>query len=290
MSNRPVSLIVGADSTVGSALMHYLRKTGETVLGTTRRRGTVSKSIMYLDLAGEVDSWICPMPISVAYLCAGVTKLEACRNNPAESAHVNVRGIAALAEYLVNRGAFVIFLSTNRVFDGSVPHCLPDDPISPVTEHGKQKAEAEHQISKWGDCAAIVRLTKIIKSPFPLFSRWADSLEKEDVVSPFADMSMAPVPLNCVISILRIVADLRLPGILQVSGEEDISYAEAACLGARLLGFDVGLVKPITVLESGSYMEPVPANTTLNIDCLKHILGIVPPDVRWTIKQAFKSL
>lgn len=259
-------------------------------MGTTRRLDSVGKSMVYLDLAADVENWICPMPITVAYLCAGLNNLESCRKNPRESASVNVHGIAALADLLVGNGAFVIYLSTNQVFDGSVPHHLPDEPVSPVTEYGRQKAEVERQISQWGDCAAIVRLTKIIESPFPLFSRWADSLEKEKVISPFVDMSMAPVPLNCGISILRIVADLRLPGILQVSGEEDISYAEAACLGARLLGFDVGLVKPITVLESGNYIEPVPANTTLNIDRLKHILGIVPPDVRWTIMQAFKSL
>jgi len=53
---------------------------------------------------------------------------------------------------------------------------------------------------------------------------------------------------------------------------------------------NLGLVKPITVSESGSYMETAPAKTTLNIDRLKYVLGIMPPDVRWTIKWAFKNL
>jgi len=290
MDKHPVILIVGSDSVVGRALMAYLQEAGDRVVGTTKRRESVDELHLYLDLSEDVEGWRCPWPVAVAVVCAGVTKLDACWRDPVATARVNVQNVPALVKNLVATGTFVIYLSSNQVFDGSVPHRLPDDPVSPATEYGRQKAEAERQISQWGDSAAIVRLTKIIELPFPLFSRWADSLEKEEVISPFVDMSMAPVPLNGAISILRIVADLRLPGILQVSGNEDISYAEAAGIGARLLGLDLGLVKPITVSEFGSYMETVPANTTLNIDRLKYVLGVVPPDVRWTIKRAFKNL
>jgi len=260
------------------------------VLGTTRRRHRVSKSIMYLDLAGEVDNWIFPLPINVAYICAGITNLDACMNDLEGSVCVNVRGIVALVKHLVNCGVFVVFLSTNQVFDGSMPYRKPTDTMTPITEYGRQKAEVERQISQLGNCVAIVRLSKVIDSPFPLFSSWVNSMKRGEPILPFADMRMAPVPLNTVISVLRVVADLRFPGVLQLSGEEDVIYAETAYLGARLLGFDEGLVKPINVLESGSYVEPFPANTTLNVDSLKHKLGIVPPDVRWTIKQAFSSL
>jgi len=290
MNNHPVSLIVGADSTIGISLIHYLRKAGESVIGTTRRLDTVSKSIIYLDLAGEVDILTFPVPINVAYLCAGVTKLDDCKNELEESVRVNVHGVVALAKQLVSRGVFVVFLSTSQVFDGSIPYRKPSDPVTPITEYGRQKAEAERQISQLGNCVAIVRITKVIDSLFPLFSSWVNSLEMGEPILPFVDMRMAPVPLNTVISVLRVVADLRFPGVLQLSGEEDITYAETAYLGARLLGFDEKLVKPMNVLETKGYVEPFPANTTLNIDSLKHKLGIVPPDVHWTIKQAFKSL
>ena len=283
----PVTLIVGSDSLIGGALMAHLQRAGERVVGTTRRREGVDESHLYLDLSEDVKGWQCPWPIAVAVVCAGVTKIEACRRDPVATARVNVQGVSALVKNLVARGAFVIYLSSNQVFDGSVPYRLPDNPVSPVTEYGRQKAEAERRISPWGDSVAIVRFTKILGPKSPLFFAWAESLKNGESIQPFSDMFMAPMPLACAVSVLRLVADRRLPGILQVSGEGDVSYAEAAHLGARLLNADPSLVQPVEASKSGRFIELLPTHTTLNTARLKSTLGIVPPDVRWTIEMAF---
>ena len=133
---QPLYLIVGADSMVGSALITRLRQTGARVLGTTRRRENVSEECLHLDLADNVQQWRPPQPVDVAILCAGVTALQACKNNPTESAKINVAGLTQLARNLFRDGAFVIYLSTNQVFDGSVPFRSAHDPRCPVTEYG----------------------------------------------------------------------------------------------------------------------------------------------------------
>lgn len=286
----PVALIVGSDSHVGRALMAHLQQAGERVVGTTRQRESADESTLYLNLSEDVEGWRCPWPVAVAVICAGVTKIEACRRNPTATARVNVEGISVLVKNLMAKGSFVIYLSSNQVFDGSVPHRLPDDPFSPVTEYGRQKAKAELRIGQWGDSVAIVRFTKILEPKLSLFSMWTESLKNGEIIQPFSDMVMAPIPLACAVSVLRLAADRRLSGILQVSGESDISYAEAAGIGARVLKADPNLIQPMEASKSGLFMEPVPIHTTLNIDRLKSVLGIVPPDVRWTIKMAFVNL
>jgi len=290
MRQEDVTLVVGADGLIGRALVDLLLLTRKPVIGTTRRPDTITEKRMFHDLSKDISRWNPPCDISVAYICAGVSSIEHCQKYATQSAIVNIYNTVELAKKLVKSGTFIIFPSTNLVYDGSVPFRKANDPACPLTEYGRQKAEAERQLLSLGKSISVVRFTKILGSKMPLFEGWVRALKNDEAIHLFSDMVMAPVLLNCVMSILRIVADLRLPGILQVSGKKDISYEEAACIGARLLGFDVDLVKPITVMESRNYMEPVPANTTLNIDCLKHRLGIVPPDVRWTIKQAFKSL
>jgi len=286
-NTAPVTLIIGSDSLVGGALMAYLEKASKTVLGTTRRREVVDKTHLYLDLAQNPNGWQCPQPVNVAIICAGVTKREACRQEPAKSAVVNIKGVSAVVNNLVAKGTLVIYLSTDQVFDGSVPYRMPNAPYSPVTEYGRQKAEAERQISQWGDSATIVRFTKILEPKPPLFIEWVKSLKQGKAIQPFADMFFAPIPLSLAVSVLSLVADRRLTGILQVSGERDVSYAEAARMGARLLKADPDLVQPVKASESGRFTEPLPAHTTLNIDRLKYTLGITPPDVRWTIETAF---
>lgn len=283
----PATLIVGSDSLIGRALSAHLQRAGERVVATTRRRDAEDKFHLYLDLSKDVEGWQCSWPITVAVICAGVTKLDACKRDPEATARVNVQGVSTLVKNLVASGTFVIYLSTNQVFDGSIPHRHPDDLHSPITEYGRQKTEVERRISQWGDSVAIVRFTKIIGPNIPLFSVWVEALRKDEAIQPFSDMFMAPVPLSCAISVLRLIADRRLPGILQVSGASDISYMEAAHFGARLLGADPSLVQPISASQSGHYAEPLPAHTSLNVDRLRTTLGMGPPDVWWTIEMAF---
>jgi len=286
-SSEGVTLVVGSDSLIGAALIVELRKTGQRVVGTTRRQETVDESNLHLDLSPDPAEWNCPWPVSVAVLCAGVTSIETCRRKPATTARVNVDGISALAKSLATQGAFVVYLSTNQVFDGSEAGRRADDPTSPVTEYGRQKAEAEGHISRLVGSISIVRLTKVLHPDTPLFSRWRDALDQGDPVQPFSDMYMAPVPLDLVVTVLRLVCERRLEGVLQVSGNRDVSYAEAALVGARMLGADEGLVEPVRSRDRSGGVEPNPRHTTLNTDSVESTLGIAPPDVRETIEMAF---
>lgn len=290
MSKRdklPTILIIGSDSLIGGSLMNFLQKSEEQVVGTTRRDKSQDKSRIYLDLSENVDEWKCLSSVSVAVICAGITKIDVCMEDPIKSSRINVYGVSSLIKNLVSKGIFVIYLSSNQVFDGSKPFCLPNDPYSPVTEYGKQKAEVERQISQWGDAVSIIRFSKILGPDNLLFSRWRKELRNNKTINPYSDRYLAPVPLSFAVTVLAQVARQCLSGILQVSGNQDISYADAAYLGARFLGVESNLVQPIEVFQSGSYTEKIPTYTTLNIDRLKSTLGIEPPDVRWTIEMAF---
>jgi len=277
-------LIVGSDSFIGSALMTYLQHAGQQVIGTTRRREAVDATHCYLDLMMESKQWQCPESVTVAVVCAGVTKINACKIDPIGSARININETTALIQELVERGIFVIYLSTNNVFDGSMPYRQPNDSISPINEYGRQKAAVEQRIRRWGKSVAIVRMTKVMDPT--LFVAWSTALKKNEVINPFVDMVMAPVPLAFVVTVLRLLAEVRLSGIWHISGGYDISYADAALLGAQLLGVNVSLVQPIEA-RSGGMRDALPLYTTLNTDNLKRIFGIESPDVRWTLQMAF---
>lgn len=281
------TLIVGSDSFIGRALMAKLQQNKAMIWGTTRRREAVDESHLYLDLAENVDNWQCPWPIDVAVVCVGITKLQDCRRDPISSRRVNVKGISALVKNLVGKGVFVVYLSTNQIFDGSKPYRLANDPRSPITEYGRQKAEAERRISQWINSVAIIRFTKVLGQGTVLFSEWKKSLKKGEVIHPFNDMFMAPLPLSFAVSVLCLIIERRLSGILQVSGGYDVSYTQVAYRGTELLDVDQRLVQAIESVQADQDAEPNPAHTTLNVDRLKSVLGIEPPDVWWTIDKAF---
>lgn len=282
-------LVVGGESMVGAALLQRLTRSGLDTRGTTRRHDAVTGTNLFLDLSAVPDSWKPSDPVDVAILCAGVTRLKACKEHPEESRRINVDGIVKVAEILRKQGVFVIYLSTNQVFDGTRPLVTPSNATSPVTEYGRQKAEAERRLKEAGTVDAIVRLTKVMGPVNALIQGWKRDLLAGRTITPFSDMPLAPVPLSAVVSVLTIIAQERRSGTFHVSGERDITYADAARIGAEVLGVSPELVQPVHSAQADLASEPSPVNTSLNIDLLKATFGIAPPEVRWTIETAFLS-
>jgi dTDP-4-dehydrorhamnose reductase len=284
-----VHMIVGSDGQLGRALFAHMRGLGKRVIGTTRRRGESGPSHIFLDLETAPSTWRFPYPVDVAVVAAGVTGLTACSNDPAGTARINVDGTIELVHRMVRANAFVVFLSTNLVFDGTMAFARPDDPVSPVTEYGRQKAAVERNISSLGNSVAIVRFTKILGAHNSLFDSWTQALMRGEVIHPFSDLYFSPVPLFFGVSVLSAVAEKLPAGIVQVSGERDISYGEAAIMGARILHADPGLVQPIPAVQTAGYAGPLPAHTTLDTTRLRTELALAAPDVEWTISAAFRD-
>jgi dTDP-4-dehydrorhamnose reductase len=187
---------------------------------------------------------------------------------------------------LIKNSAFVIFPSSNYVYDGSVPFRKIEDACCPRTEYGRQKAEVERQLLAMGVPVSIVRFTKIVHKNMSLLRTWTSDLKTGHAIHPFSDMSMAPVSLDFCVDVLRCVAERRLSGILQVSAKNDISYEAAARYLASRVGAPDHLIKPMMSADAGIDPSDVPRNTTLDASRLSDECGLFPPDA-WKALDAF---
>jgi dTDP-4-dehydrorhamnose reductase len=279
-------LVAGADGQIGRALLARLRADGRPAVGTSRRPGGAG---LPLDLAAEPASWVLPERVAVAYLCAAVTSVDGCRRDPAGTAAVNVTRTLALADRLRDRGAHVVFLSTNLVFDGTAPHVPEDAPTRPRTEYGRQKAAAEAELLAAGG-ATVVRLTKVLPPDWPLLVGWADKLLRGEAVTAFGDLRMAPVPVAFAALALARVGAARAGGVVHVSGDEDVGYAAVARGLAARLGVHGSLVREAPAAAGGVPPEAAPRHTTLGTARLARELGLTPPPVHRTITASLAEL
>jgi dTDP-4-dehydrorhamnose reductase len=115
-----------------------------------------------------------------------------------------------------------------------------------------------------------------------LFKGWIRALQNQDAIHPFSDMVMAPIPLPLVVDVLYRTAQRRLPGIVQVSGENDVTYEQVARYLAGRLGARPELVQAVRASESHLQLEAIPSYTTLDTSRLLMEVGIKPPDV-WQV-------
>jgi dTDP-4-dehydrorhamnose reductase len=285
-------LIVGGDSEIAGATAAHLLGRGHDVVATTRRPEKIAADRPFLDLAQPADDWPVPDGIAAACLCAAIARLNDCAKDPAGSAQVNVAGIATMADKLLALGIPVLFLSTDKVFDGSRAHVPADTPPCPVSEYGRQKAAAEAALTarmRDGAPAAILRLAKIVSPGMELLRQWIAQLSAGNPVRAFHDMQMAPTPVALVAEAIEQLLAASEPGIVQLTGPRDIAYSEVALLLAKKLGADPDLVETVSAYSVGLPTGSTAAHTTLDSSALRERFGITVPDAVTVIDELFET-
>lgn len=273
-------LVVGADSLIGAGLVELLREVGMHVTGTTRRPASVdARSSLFLDLAGESAKTFRSSGYSVAFLCAAITGIAACEDEPMRTEQINVLNTVALAKRLVAEGTRIVFLSSNTVFDGTAAWPDEDAPYSPACEYGRQKVSVERQLLCLSTPAvpvAIVRLSKVLTPGAGMVAEFLRHLVARESCSAFDDLSMAPISLGYTSEALLAVARSGLSGIFHLSGEKEMSYANCARRLALHLGADPVLVRPGPAAASPARVLFRPAHPGLGMQRTRELLGIGP--------------
>jgi dTDP-4-dehydrorhamnose reductase len=286
-------LLLGGDSEIGGATSRYLRSRGRAVDATTRRPERVASGRPFLDLETALERWEPPAGVSAACLFAAVSRLVSCAADPGRAAFINVTQTLALAERLAARGIYLLFLSTNQVFDGGVAMVAADAPTNPVSEYGRQKARAEdglRALAAQGAPIGILRIAKVISPATPLLTQWCAELKAGRPIAAFHDMVMAPTPVDTVAAAIEALLERAEPGIFQLTGRRDVSYLEAADHLARRIGADGSLVRSVSAYSANMPVGATPRHTTLDSRRLRDEFGIAAPDPWPVIETGAASL
>lgn len=286
------AMVVGADGLIGHALFTKLTFRGLPVLGSTRRKPSKSHSQLVIDLAQPASTWQLPKQVSIAYLCAGIAAIDQCTQKPEATAAINCTATITLAHALADRGATVVYLSSNQVFDGTTPLRKATDAPCPITEYGRQKAATEQAILALGKQGLVVRLTKVLGPSSPLLMGWYRSLKQSQPIHPFFDMHMAPVSTTFVVQALANIAKANLQGelqgddrLVQISATHDVTYQQAALHIAKHAGAEPSLVQPTSARTAGLPTQATPQHTSMNTSILVNHLNLNPPSPLATLDE-----
>jgi dTDP-4-dehydrorhamnose reductase len=276
-------LIIGGDSEIGAATYRLIQGQGKPVLVTTRRCDRVADDRPFLDLSDPLEFWQPPKGIVTACVCAAVARLEACAKDPEASTRINVTQSLRLIEKLLASGIYVLFLSTNQVFDGRTPNVRSNAPHSPVSEYGRQKARTEARLCELmadGAPVAILRLAKVVSAEIVLLHNWIEALKEGRTITAFRDMMLAPVPIDLVCRAIAALMNDRAGGIFQLSGPSDVSYFEIAQMIAHQIGADPNLIFSTKACEAIDVEGISPLHTTLDSRALCERYQFALPDVQ----------
>lgn len=228
-----------------SALPWLIRlKNGSDVFGTSR--SSVGANIIELNLENIplIKKQLSQLEtLDCLVLCAGVTSIKECRLNPIKSRVVNVDAQIEVAEVALGMGCTrIVFISTDKIFDGNKPYVGADSIANPTTEYGRQKFQAEIELSKLGSAVQIVRFTKVLSARNQLLVDWISQLQRGEAITAFVDSVISPVSVDSAVEVISALIAGSGNAINQFSASDEISFYEMGCALAEIIDSPVSNV------------------------------------------------
>ena len=133
-------LVIGKTGQLGRAL---------SALTTNVDMQFADRGVADLSFPENIDDALAPFEFDVLVNAAAYTAVDSAETD-AETAHiVNADAVEKMARHCADRGALLIHISTDYVFDGSRPvPAREDDPTSPIGVYGITKNAGEMAVRK----------------------------------------------------------------------------------------------------------------------------------------------
>jgi dTDP-4-dehydrorhamnose reductase len=201
---------------------------------------------------------------------AAISNVEECETNPEKCQEVNVEVTATICEAAKTMSSYLLFLSTDHVFDGRIGHYNELAATDPLNKYGASKLAGEQLILSSGVAYGIARTSLVYgrsngkSKNFVEFVR--ERLESGLAVHLAVDQLRSPTLVTDLCRGLARMLSERTPGIFHLAGKESVSIYETGLLIAEVLGLEKKWIVPVETKDL-RHVAPRPLNTSL--DCRK---------------------
>lgn len=273
------AVVIGASGHIGELLMAELRRCGENVIGTFAET-PMPRGVRYHLGEDRPESVLQDLsPDDVVYLLSAISSPDAVLLDPAHAMRVNVLGAIELLDFVQQRGARAVFMSSVEVFDGGRPSYAEHDQPNPLNIYGLTKWRVEQYIL---DILPANRFT-IVRTGWnigpTMRSRCVVRLTYDALMQPGA--RMATDNLFSVISTIDTAMvlynigqnALETPAIVHVSGDDVIVRSELASKIMAVSRNSAQMGFANTTFARLNFREPRGRMNVLNNSLSKSVLG-----------------
>ena len=211
---------------------------------------------------------------------ASVTSLETCEENPALSRKVNCEAPEEWAKECGRAGVRFVHLGTDYIFDGKKSSAyLPNDPPSPLSRYGRDKAEGEKKVLRANPHALIVRLAWVFGHGGKTFmSKLPAILAEKEVVELAGGRTGSCTYAGEAARIILDLAEKKAEGIYHGVQSGTTTWKDFAEEALRMMRAKHGKVACREVRELpqdkiAGLKVPRPAHSPLDIKATEKFLG-----------------
>jgi dTDP-4-dehydrorhamnose reductase len=278
-------LITGASGLLGTKLCEIaLRKNHEVYSAYSQHRplyGTPVK-LDILDLKAEQQILDKIKPQGVVH-AAALTDVDKCEMEKELAWKINVEATTNLAQLCKEHGAFLVYVSTDYVFDGEKGTYKEMDDPAPINHYGLTKLKGEEAVQTLNKYC--IARGSVIYGSTPAtgktnFALWLlDKLRKKEEVKIITDQWNSPTLNVSMAEMILQILEKRVNGIFHLAGATRLSRYEFAEHLAETFNLDPKYIKPVQT-EHIKWIAKRPKDSSLDVNKAKRTLAIKPLEIR----------
>jgi dTDP-4-dehydrorhamnose reductase len=281
-------LVTGGTGLLGKGL-EETAGTGCRILSVHQRPykvdGPKAKHLV-LDIRDKraVDELFAKHRFAAVVHAAGIASVDYVERHYAESLESNLVGTLNISSACRRSGSYLIYVSTNAVFDGTQAPYSESDPVRPVNKYGQLKVECERLVSETLTAFAIMRPILMYGWNHPVCRpntvTWVfDKLMRGEAVDMVDDVTENPLYNLQAAHALWAMIRKKPSGIFHVAGRDVVDRCRFALQIAKVFGLDAALIRRV---KSSRFPDiaPRPPNTTLLTKRMEKELGVAPMGLR----------
>lgn len=257
-------LITGSNGLLGQKLVQLLSQDpGIQVIATSKGKNRLSPGnynfeSMDITNADAVMSVFSSIQPELVIHCAAMTQVDDCELAPERCALINIQGTKNVIKASIKVGAYIEYVSTDFVFDGTKKNLTELDEPNPISIYGRSKLEAERLIQESGLSSSIVRTVLVYgvaqdpsRSNIVLWVK--KKLENNESIRVVTDQWRTPTLAEDLALGCWQVAQHKEVGIWHISGNEGISPYQLAVKTAQHFHLDPHLITPV---DASTFTQP----------------------------------
>ena len=273
---RPKIAIVGAGGRLGAALVREYSAAGE-VAAFNRQQLDLADSAKVRETLGAVS-------FDVLINCAAQTNVDRCETHRDEAFQLNAEAPRVLAEICTSRGAQLVHISTDYVFDGAKREPYSeDDPANPISVYGESKRAGEERVLEVSDRHLVLRVAWVFGPDRPSFVDWAmqQAREKERVEAIGDKFSTPSYTIDLAEMISRLMATEGATGIVHATHVGSCSWQEFGqwavdCCIAHGVEMKTRQLTPVPLASMEKFIARRPLHTSLSTARYSELTGRTP--------------
>ncbi len=282
--------ITGGSGLFGSKLAEIAMSKGYEVFSGYRNNVPPHGEPVRYDLLdyGSIERVIEDIRPDAIVHSAALTNVDRCEEEPTLAFRMNSLATKKISEMARKYGIYMLYISTDYVFDGRRGYYKETDEINPINVYGFTKYVGE----LWVDA---VGRTSVIYGAKPAsgkvnFALWLiNKLGSGEEVRIIDDQYITPT-LNTNLAKMSLeMVERGIKGVYHLAGETRVSRYDFTVKLAEVFGFDKELIKRSKMAEMNWKAER-PKDSSLNTEKVSGVLNEKPYDLMKSLKVLKKEV